>query len=131
MTSWRALKMSTLSSKVATTCDNPNFEIDRALRSPGRPLMASSTGWVICASVSCGLSAAAVVLICTCTGVVSGKASMGKMLKARPPMTSNPSARTPTKSRFLRDDSIIQLSMASLSVGVRPSHPRTPRPGGT
>ena len=84
MMSCRALKMSMLSSNVATTCDSPNFEIERTFCRPGKPLMASSTGSVICASVSCGFSAAAVVLICTCTGVVSGKASIGRMLKAPP-----------------------------------------------
>ena len=44
MMSCRALKMSMLSSNVATTCDSPNFEIERTFCRPGKPLTASSTG---------------------------------------------------------------------------------------
>jgi hypothetical protein len=66
--------------------------------------MASSTGSVICASVSCGFKRRAVVLICTCTGVVSGKASMGRTLKDRPPMTTSAAASTQTSRRFLSEN---------------------------
>ena len=96
--------MSVLSSNVATTCERPNFEIERTFCRPGRPLIASSTGSVICASVSCGFSDAAVVLICTCTGVVSGKASIGRMLSVRPPMTTSATARMQTSSRFFSEN---------------------------
>ncbi len=87
---------------------------------------------VICASVSCGFKAAAVVLICTCTGVVSGKASIGRMLKLRPPMTTSAAARTQTSRRFLSEKLMIQFSMAGgfLKWGS-PSHPRSPRPDAT
>ena len=111
MMSCRALKMSMRSSNVATTCDSPNFEMERTFCRPGNPLMASSTGTVICASVSCGFSAAAVVLICTCTGVVSGKASIGRMLRLRPPMTTSAAASTQTSRRFLSEKLMIQFSM--------------------
>ena len=63
---------------VTTTCEKPNFEIDRMLSRPGRPPIACSIGNVICCSTSSGPSAGATVLICTCTGVVSGKASISR-----------------------------------------------------
>ena len=68
--------------KVATTCEKPNFEIERTLLSPGRPPSDSSMGRVMSCSISSGERAGATVLTCTCTGVVSGKASMGRVQRA-------------------------------------------------
>lgn len=55
-TSSRAKWMSTPSSNVTTTCERPNLEIDRSNWRPGRPLIACSTGNVICVSISSGES---------------------------------------------------------------------------
>ena len=46
--------MSVPSSNVTTTCDRPNFEIDRNCSKPGSPLIACSMGKVICRSTSSG-----------------------------------------------------------------------------
>jgi hypothetical protein len=67
---------------VATTCEKPNLEMERTFSSPGSPPMAVSRGNVIWRSTSSGLSALATVLTCTCTGVVSGKASTGRSKSA-------------------------------------------------
>ena len=67
------------SSKIATTCEKPNFETDRTVVKPGKPEIDCSTGNVICRSTSRGESAGAVVLTWTWTGVVSGNASKGSL----------------------------------------------------
>ena len=105
--------MSVPSSNVTTTCDRPNFEIERTSSRPGRPLIACSTGKVICRSISSGESDGATVLICTWTGVVSGKASMSKWPSENAPRPANTSATATTSTRCRSEKSMIQLSMGS------------------
>ena len=64
---------------LAVTWLSPNLEMDRTPSRSGSPAMDRSTGKVICCSISRGESDSAVVLICTWTGVVSGKASTGRL----------------------------------------------------
>ena len=106
------------SSKTATTCDRPNFEIERTCSSPGRPLIACSIGKVICRSTSSGPSAGAMVLICTCTGVVSGKASMSRCWSETAPATAAATTPMTTSSRLRSEKSMIRLRM-SIGTGVR------------
>src|SRR4051812_819738 len=106
--------MSVPSSNVATTCDRPNFEIERTPSRPLRPPSASSTSEVICRSTSSGASSGATVLTCTWTGVVSGKASSGKWAAARTPTTISKAPTSRTTNRFLRLASISALSIAGL-----------------
>ena len=46
--------MSTPSSKITVTCERPNFESERTSARPFKPLIACSTGNVICCSISSG-----------------------------------------------------------------------------
>ena len=80
--------------------------------SPGKPPMANSTGKVICRSISSGTSAAAGVLICTCTGVVSGKASKFIARTERSPATPTTNDRKSTAQRCLSDQLINQIATA-------------------
>ena len=100
------------SSKMTTTCDRPNFEIDRSFSRPGSPAMACSIGNVSCRSTSSGLSDGATVLICTITGVVSGNASTLRNCSENAPATITASTATRTTARFRSEKSISQLSMA-------------------
>lgn len=70
--------MSVPSSKMTVTWERPNFDIDRTSLSFGSPEIACSSGAVTCRSISNGDRTEATVLICTWTGVVSGKASRGR-----------------------------------------------------
>jgi hypothetical protein len=56
-----------------------------------------STGKVICRSTSSGTREGETVLICTCTGVVSGKASMGSRESENTPETAT--AAAPARTR--------------------------------
>src|SRR4051794_35791959 len=103
--------MSVPSSNVATTCDRPNFETERTCSSPFRPPTACSTGKVICRSTSSGASSGALALICTWTGVVSGKASSGRWIAARTPSATRMPPRSRITNRFFRLKSIVALSM--------------------
>src|SRR4051794_16170307 len=104
--------MSVPSSKSATTCEKPNLETERTPSSPFRPPSADSTGKVICRSTSSGASSGATVLICTCTDVVSGKASRGRRTAARTPSATRMAASSRTTNRFLRLNPIRALSIA-------------------
>src|SRR5262249_56955742 len=102
--------MSVPSSKVTTTCDRPNLETERSCSRRGRPLRTCSTGKVICFSISSGPRAGATVLICTCTGVVSGKASMLRRRSDNAPTTTKTTVPRITRKRCRREMSMIQLS---------------------
>src|ERR1051326_2877592 len=109
-------------SNVATTCEKPNLETERTLSNPGNPPMDNSTGCVICCSTSNGLSDGATVLICTCTGVVSRKASIGSKLNARAPMMMSTTASRQISRRLRSEKLMSQFSMVlSLASG---SHTR-------
>src|SRR3990172_1566373 len=102
--------MSVPSWKVTTTCDNPNLEMDRTISRPGSPLIACSTGKVICRSTSSGASEGATVLTWIWTGVVSGKASMSKCASDTAPMTASASEAPMTRKRCRNEKSMTQLS---------------------
>ena len=101
------------SSKTTTTCDSPNFEIERSFSSPGKPLIDCSMGNVICRSTSSGESDGAVVLICTITGVVSGKASMSMYCSDHAPAAITTATATRTTIRFRSEKSMIQFNMST------------------
>src|SRR5262245_59945288 len=102
--------MSVPSLNVTTTCDRPNLEMERTCSSAGRPDSACSTGKVMRCSTSSGARAGAVVLICTCTGVVSGKASTSSRRSDSTPTTASASTPTTTRTRCRSEKSITQLS---------------------
>jgi len=99
------------SAKVATTWERPNLEMERTFSSCGRPAMAISTGRVICFSISSGPRFGATVLICTCTGVVSGKASTGRRRSAQAPAAKAAVKKRTVNSRFLMTLSISRSSI--------------------
>ncbi len=68
-------------------------------------------GNVICRSTSSGPSAGATVLICTCTGVVSGKASTSNRRRASTPAIAAASTTAITSKRFRREKSMIRFRM--------------------
>ncbi len=109
--------MSVPSAKMATTCEKPNFETERTSSSPLSPPRAYSTGKVMSRSTSSGDSSGATVLIWTCTGVVSGKASSGRRVAERIPMTIRSPASKSTTNRFFRLKSMRALSIGRLLVG--------------
>ena len=81
------------------TCDSPNCDTERSDSNPGSPPIAISIGNVTCRSTSSGTSAWATVLICTCTGVVSGKASRFRELRLKYPATQTSAAPSRTIHR--------------------------------
>ena len=103
--------MSVPSSKVTVSCEKPNLETDRTSISPGNPEMTFSTGIVICCSTSSGVREGATVLTCTWTGVVSGKASMGRFHIEYPPQMTKPMAPSNTISRLRSDHPMIQFNI--------------------
>ena len=74
------------SSNVATTCESPNLETERTFGQPGQAADGQLDGQ---RDLRLGLlrvrGRGTTVLICTCTGVVSGKASIGSDSRARTP----------------------------------------------
>ena len=97
--SCRARKMSVPSSNIAVTCDRPNLEIERTSVSAGRPATACSMGSVICCSISSAPKAGADALICTSTGVVSGKASISSRRAELNPIAATSSEMSATTQR--------------------------------
>jgi hypothetical protein len=91
--------MLTWSLNTTVTCDRPNFESDRTSSTSGRPAMAISTGSVIWRSTSMGESAGAFVLICTCTLVTSGTASIGSRSADQTPTPIRMAVSDRTRSR--------------------------------
>ncbi len=61
------------------TAERPNFETERISSMSGKPDIATSTGKVICLSISSGASDGALVRTWTCTLVTSGTASIGNL----------------------------------------------------
>ena len=106
------------SSKVTTTWDSPNFEMERTPVSRGRPPIACSMGNVIWRSASSGESEGETVLIWTWTGVVSGKASISRCRIATNPSATKASAPAITRKRCRRDRVMIQLSMGLLAASA-------------
>src|SRR3954447_6006674 len=117
--------MSVPSSKRATTWEKPNFETERTSLRPFHPPISYSTGKVMSRSTSSGESSGATVLICTWTGVVSGKASSGSRSAARTPTTTRRAETRRTTKRFLR-----LKSMSALSTGEPPWSVAAPGPDG-
>ena len=77
--------MSVPSSKTIVTEEKPNWVIERTSLMRGMPFMAFSTGIVMNRSTSSGPSAGASVKAITCTLVMSGTASIGRLAANRPP----------------------------------------------
>src|SRR5262249_2417635 len=69
-----------------------------------------SMGKVICCSTSSGPRAGALVLICTWTGVVSGKASRSRWRMEKTPPTAKASATPRTRRRCRSEKSMIQFN---------------------
>src|SRR5262245_31932224 len=109
--------MLTPSSKLSTTWQKPNLDTERSSLTPGKPLSTCSIGNVICCSISSGLRAGAIVLICTCTGVVSGNASTSRWRSDTTPTATAASASSTTSNRCRNETSMSQLSM-TLPSGV-------------
>ena len=84
VTSARASAMGRSSSKMTVTADTPAREMLRCWTVLGIPASASSTGRVTSASTSSGERPGAAVSTCTCTLVMSGTASTGRLRHARP-----------------------------------------------
>ncbi len=73
--------------------------------------MAASMARVIWRSASSGESEAETVLICTWTGVVSGKASISRRFIAAKPRATRTSAAAITANRCRRDQVMMRSSM--------------------
>ena len=79
--------------------------------------MPCSTGAVIWLSTSLGARPGAIVLICTWTGVVSGKASMFRPAREKRPSTTKPTPPATTRKRCCKDQSIRAVSIQGSSSG--------------
>src|SRR5215210_1246804 len=77
--------MLTESSNTTVTKDRPTFETERISSTLGSPDIATSTGNVICRSISSGAREGAGVRMMTCTFVTSGTASIGSRWKLYTP----------------------------------------------
>src|SRR6516225_1711930 len=71
-------------------------------------------GKVMRCSTSSGPSAGAIELICTCTGVVSGKASMSSWPSATTPTAAAATAAMITSTRCLSEKSIVWLRKSKI-----------------
>lgn len=81
---------------------------------PGMPPIASSTGKVICRSTSSATIPGATLSIWTCTGVVSGKASMTRPRTATQPTRQTTAAPRSTMRRRDNDQAMMESSMMML-----------------
>src|SRR5437588_3074881 len=113
--------MSVPSSKTTVTCERPNLEMERELCRRDRPLRACSTGKVTFCSTSSGPRPGTTVLTCTCTGVVSGKASTSSWLTATPPTAASTTAARITAKRCRSEKSMTRFSTRIPSHGRGPS----------
>jgi hypothetical protein len=91
------------SSNTTVTTDRPYFDVERTSVVLGMPAMARSTGTVTYCSTSAGESAGAEVMICTCTLVTSGTASMGSCKAARTPNSTRIKLAKSTTGRLASD----------------------------
>src|SRR5882757_2802083 len=110
--------MSVASLKTAVICENPLRDSDRVASRPGAPASAVSIGKVICFSISVGDSAGAVVLICTCLLVISGTASIGSPVSAKPPSTTTVALIATTTQRRAMERPMIRSIIAVLRVAL-------------
>src|SRR6266699_6870821 len=106
--------MSVLSAKTAVTWAKPFREKERLDSSPGVPASAVSTGDVTCFSISIGVSAGAMALICTCTLVTSGTASIGSLVKDQAPDTAIARVARTTSQRWRTEKARIRSSKRSV-----------------
>ena len=114
-----AQKISVPSSKTTVTTDRPNCETDRISSTFGMPLREFSTGKVMNCSVSSAANAGAVVMICTCTLVTSGTASIGNRVRATVPKTIKSTRSMSTKKRLSRAQLISFPPIIEVSVVLR------------
>src|SRR6267378_625337 len=91
--------MSVRSVKTAVIWAKPLREKERVDSRPGVPASAVSSGNVTCFSISIGVSDGAIPLICTCTLVTSGTASIGSLVKDQAPHTAAARVASTTSQR--------------------------------
>src|SRR5437867_4174943 len=109
--------MSVPSLKSKVTCERPNFVSERISSIPGRPAISISIGRVTSFSDSSAARADTLVLICTCTPVISGTASIGKFSADHKPPASTATAPSITNARWRRENSRMRGIMASRNRG--------------
>src|SRR5262245_26476001 len=109
--------MSVPSRNTMVTTDRPYLEIERTCSVRGIPAMARSIGTVTYCSTSTGDSAGDEVMIWTCTLVISGTASMGRLRAAFSPNSRNKSVATSTTGR-LRSDQSTKRERSAMSLLV-------------
>src|SRR6266550_4091585 len=106
--------MSVRSVKTAVIWAKPLREKERVESRPGVPASAVSSGNVTCFSISIGVSAGAMPLICTCTLVTSGTASIGSLVKDQAPDTAAARVARTTSQRWRTEKARIRLSNRSV-----------------
>src|SRR6266478_6280190 len=106
--------MSVRSVKTAVIWAKPLREKERVDSRPGVPASAVSTGNVTCFSISIGASAGAMALICTCTLVTSGTASIGSFVKDQAPDTAAARVARTTSQRWRTEKARIRSSNRSV-----------------
>src|SRR6266849_9488354 len=92
----------------------PLREKERVDSRPGVPASAVSSGNVTCFSISIGVSAGAMPLICTCTLVTSGTASIGSLVKDQAPDTAAARVARTTSQRWRTEKARIRSSNRSV-----------------
>src|SRR6266705_1347756 len=107
--------MSVRSVKTAVIWAKPLREKERVDSRPGVPASAVSSGNVTCLSISIGVSAGAMPLICTCTLVISGTASIGSLVKDQAPDTAAAIMSSSTSQRR-RTENARMLSIIAPSI---------------
>src|SRR5947209_8189579 len=106
--------MSVRSVKTAVIWAKPLREKERVDSRPGVPASAVSSGNVTCFSISIGVSAGAMPLICTCTLVTSGTASIGSLVKDQAPDTAAATVARTTSQRWRTEKARICSSKRSV-----------------
>src|SRR6266498_2034274 len=105
--------MSVPSVKLSVTCERPNLVSERISSMPGSPAISRSMTCVISFSDSSAASAETSVLICTCTPVMSGTASIGRCVADHKPTPSKATAPSKTMARWRSENSRMRAIMVS------------------
>jgi hypothetical protein len=92
--------MSVASLKTTVTWERLKRVSERTWITPAMPRIAFSMGKVTLRSVSSGERPSTAVLICTCTFVTSGKASMGRLWKLFHPTAAKTAQSARTMKRL-------------------------------
>src|SRR5574340_621325 len=108
--------MSVPSSKSMVTSVRPYLDTERRMRWRGMPSSSCSIGTAMRVSTSSGVMPGAFMMIFTCVVDTSGKASMGRPMKAYTPPATRTAVATSISSRCVSEKPISLASIVSFAL---------------